>query len=364
MSTRPIRLLLAAIAIAASARAAAAQNLAFSVLADAEGWKTDSGSFLLARNGGDPQALGRLTGWGTWQPTSRLSARVLLEARAATGEAPSLEFQLAELRYARSRALILEGGKILMPVGAFGARRFSNVNPLIAGPDLYNAQYPLGAQLSGAVGIVDYRAALVGEAVTNPRYVVDAAFQPQRDSSLRAAFGLGVSLGPSFRVGTSYTHGPYLGKSVDAQMPAGTTRSDFTETVAGVDARWSRGYVEVHGEYIWSRYEVPTIADPVDGEGMYVELKVTASPRVFVAGRFEINDYAFVLPVNAFFWVGTKRKVIDGEVGLGYRLGSATLIKASYRRDSWPDPDPPGGPAFPDGYALAVQLSHALSFGW
>jgi len=363
MAARAPRVVLAALALAAGARAATAQNLAFTVLADAEGWKTDSGSFLLARNGGDPQALGRLTGWGTWQPTSRLSARLLVEATAASGAAPTHEIQLAELRYARSRTLVLEAGKILMPMGAFGARRFSNVNPLVAAPDLYFAQYPLGAGASGGVGPLDYRAAVVSEAVTNPRYIVDAAFQPTRDTSLRPVLGLGVSLGPSFRLGTSFTRGPYLGSSVDPQLPAGTSRRDFAETIAAVDARWSRGYVELRGEYVWSRYEVPTVADPVDGEGMYLEMKVTASPRVFLAGRFEINDYAFVLPVNPFFWVGTRRKVIDGEIGFGYRLANTTLIKASYRRDSWPDPDPPGL-SFPDGYAFALQLSHALSFGW
>jgi len=363
MAARPLRVVLTVLVLALGARAATAQNLAFAVLADAEGWKTDSGSFLLARNGGDPQAVGRITAWGTWQPTGRLSARVLVEAAAATGAAPTHEFQLAELRYAYSRALVVEAGKILMPVGAFGSRRFSNVNPLIAAPDLYFAQYPLGAVASGAVGPLDYRAAVVSEAVTNPRYIMDAALQPTRDTSLRPVLGLGVSLGPSLRIGTSFTRGPYLGSAVDPQLPAGTSRRDFAETIAGVDARWSRGYVEVRGEYVWSRYEIPTVTDPVDGEGMYVEMKVTASPRIFVAGRFEINDYTFVLPVNPFFWVGTKRKVIDGEIGFGYRLASTTLIKASYRRDSWPDPDPPGL-SFPDGYAFAVQLSHAMSFGW
>jgi hypothetical protein len=43
-------------------------------------------------------------------------------------------------------------------------------------------------------------------------------------------------------------------------------------------------------------------------------------------------------------------------------LGANTLLKASYRRDSWPDPDPPGL-TFPDGYAWAVQISQTIDVG-
>jgi hypothetical protein len=51
--------------------------------------------------------------------------------------------------------------------------------------------------------------------------------------------------------------------------------------------------------------------------------------------------------------------VLDGEVALGYRLTRDFLLKASYRRDHWPEADPPGF-AFPDGHAVAVQASYFL----
>jgi len=46
-----------------------------------------------------------------------------------------------------------------------------------------------------------------------------------------------MSAGPSFHVGASFTHGPYLGRAVDPPMPSGTSRRDYPETIAGVDAR-------------------------------------------------------------------------------------------------------------------------------
>jgi hypothetical protein len=42
---------------------------------------------------------------------------------------------------------------------------------------------------------------------------------------------------------------------------------------------------------------------------------------------------------------------------MGYRFTAATLLKASVRRDHWPEHTIPGAPPFPDGYAVAIQCS-------
>jgi outer membrane receptor protein involved in Fe transport len=98
------------------------------------------------------------------------------------------------------------------------------------------------------------------------------------------------------------------------------------------------------------------------GLAWYGEARVTLSPRVFVAGRFERNRYAFIRPAGTS-WISTDRTQLNGEVGVGYRLGPGTLIKASYRRDYWPGETAPGALAFPDGYAVALQFSHWLDVG-
>ena len=72
--------------------------------------------------------------------------------------------------------------------------------------------------------------------------------------------------------------------------------------------------------------------------------------------RLEKNDYAFVLPINPYFWVAKSVNFYNAEAGIGYRLGADTLVKASYRRDLWTVEDDLK-PILPDGWAIGVQLS-------
>ncbi len=341
------------------ARPVAAQRVALQLLATGEVWETDADSRLLARNEGRPALQSRLDAWGILRPHPAVTLLALAEAEAGrAGEYDSdLKVPQLELRLAFDRAATLSGGRLLHPVGAFGARRFAHTNSLIDAPDTYPTQYPWGVQLSGVVGPLDYRAAVVDAPVYNERYL------PEDGKVLRPAAALGIRTGPDFRFGVSGTVGPYLGEEVDPALPAGSDREDFQQIVIGAEARFSRGHLELWAEGLWNSYEVPTIADPVKGLGGYLEVRVTLTPRFFVAGRFEGNRYAFVLPISPALWIGRARTVLDGEVGAGYRLGRDLLIKASYRRDHWPEESPPGGLQFPDGYAFAFQGSWFVDVG-
>ena len=334
-----------------------AQRVGLLLLGDVEGWDADSGSNLLGRNGGDPYAVGRLSAWLTVRPLAKLDLIAQGIGEAATDDSSFARLEQLEARYALSPAFTLHAGKFLSPVGAFGRRRFSNVNPLIGRPDTYPPSYPWGAMVSGAIGAFDYRLAAVDEPPSDPRYL------PEPDQHLRPTAAIGWRFGAPLRIGLSGMRGPYLGNqdTVRNNLPAGTSHDDFMGTSVGVDAHFSIGYLDAYGEFLWTRYEVPTAGD-VDGRGWYVEAKYTLGPRVFVAARVEANDYVFVLPINQFFWVGSPRLVRDAELGAGYRFGPNTLLKLSYRRDEWPDPDPPGL-SFPDGYAFALQLSHHMDVG-
>ena len=350
-------LTMACVALVLAAAPARAQRVSLLLLGDVEGWDADSGSNLLGRNGGDPFAVGRITGWLTVRPLARLSLMAEGVAEAGSDDSSFARLEQLEARYTFAPALAIHGGKLLSPVGAFGRRRFSNVNPLIGRPDTYPPSYPLGVMVSGTLGAFDYRLAAVDEPPSDPRYL------PAPGQALRPAGAIGLRLGAPLRVGLSGMHGPYLGNqdTVRNNLPAGTSHDDYLGTSVGVEAHFSIGYLDAYGEFLWTRYEVPTAGD-VDGRGWYLEAKYTLSPRIFVAARAEMNDYVFVLPINQFFWVGNPRLVRDAEIGAGYRLGPNTIFKMSYRRDEWPDPDPPGL-SFPDGYAFAIQLSHQLDVG-
>jgi hypothetical protein len=346
----------AAVCLVLGANVAAAQRVSVEALADLETWKTDSGSILLARNHGRVAPQGRVHAWIVLSPTRNLELVSIGEMVAGyvEDERTEIELEMMEGRFTIGRGLVLEAGKIVSPIGKFGIRRFSNVNPLIGEPDLYPTQYPLGVVASGAAGWFDYRGGLVSLPTVNSRY------SPEPGRRLRPAVGAGVRVGPAFHGGLSFTRGPYLGPTSSATLPSGTSWEDFGQTVVAADMRLSLGYVESRLEAAWSSYEVPTLGKSVHGFGWYDETRVTLSPRLFGAARFEHFRYAYVGTFPPNYWIGAETVERNIEVGVGYRLSEPALVKVSYRRDFWPGEPGPGAPPMPDGSAIAVQFSYHL----
>lgn len=324
-------------------------------VADGEAWATDDGSRLLARNDGRPSVLGRLQLWAIAELRPDLAVLALgeLEGGNALEEGHEVGIEQLVLRYARSRSLVIDVGQLVSPVGAFGSRRFSTINPLIGSPDGYPVTYPWGFQIAGAFRQLDYRAALVNLPVTHEGYV------PEPSATLRPAIGAGITPTTGLRFGVSYTRGPYLNRHLGTALLAGEDWKDYRQQVIAFDSRFSRGYLELHGELGLSDYEVPGLGDPVGGIAYYAEAKYTWSPRLFTAARLERNDYPFIRPQGDNTWMAQGVNFYNFEVGAGYRLSPGTTVKVSYRRDRWLV-DEAQKSYLPDGYAFAMQLSQRL----
>jgi hypothetical protein len=350
MTHRPMMGALLLTCIAGSA--AHAQRVAVEAVSSVDAWKTDPGSLLLAQNAGDPALTGQAYLWVAWQPVPRLRIMALgrgyseLEHAGETGA----DLETMSVRWWGSRAFRVEAGKVLMPIGEFGMRRYANVNPLIGEPDTYGDAYPWGASVTGARGRVDYQAGMVTQPAVNLRYT------PVPGSRLRPVLGAGLTLSPSLHVGLGWTHGPYLSGDLSAELPAGSDWQRYQQSVATFDVHFSRGRLDTHAEAAWSSYQVPTVADPVRGLGWYADARITLSPRLFLAARLEHNRYAFVRSFGPGQWVGAATTQMNGEAGLGYHLSRDAMIKATIRKDHWPVHQV-GTTAFPDGYALATQVS-------
>jgi hypothetical protein len=265
------------------------------------------------------------------------------------GANPDPYLDLLELRFLPSRALVIEVGKVLHPVGAFGPRHYSTSNPLIGSPDNYPTQYPWGAQASGVIGRFDYRLA----AISLPLY--HEGYAPAPAHRARPAVGAGVTPATGFRIGVSATVGSYLAPDVADQLPAGPAWHSYDQRVLAGDIRFSRGYLELRGEVARAWYQAPT-AGTLSGDAEYLEIKYTWTPRLFTATRLERNNYPFIRPVQPTFWIGNVVALYNGEVGIGVRLTRNTLAKVSYRKDYW-DVEPENRARFPNGQALAVQFS-------
>ena len=321
---------------------------------DVEGWATDRGSALLAKNEGRPATLARLRLWGAFEPWAGLVAYVQTETEggSATGEPWELELEQAGLRYTHSRALVVDAGIMPHIVGAFSSRRASTRNPLIGEPDGYAAAYPAGARISGKMSYGDYRLGVVSLPLYNERYM------PKPRAAAHFAVGGGLTPTAGVRIGASATHGPWLRDDMDAATLRGQPWHSYDQRVIAFDAELSRGYADFHGELAHAWHEVPGRARMLHGSSWYAELAYAVTPRVFAALRAEENGYPYLRPFGAF-WSANDVRVSNGEVGVGYRVAAKQTLKISYRRDHW-DLAPTAGVLLPDGHSLAVQLTTAF----
>jgi hypothetical protein len=322
---------------------------------DAEAWKTDTGSALLARDHGRASVLGRADIWSAIEP---LRDVVLFgELSAETGAARRLSDDAVRakqfgVRFSPSDALTIEGGRIQQIVGTFASRSLSLRNPLIGTPDGYTLEYPYGVAASGVTHVLDYRAAVVSLPIFHPGYT------PAPTAAARPAVGVGITPFVGFRIGVSGTAGPYLNCNLSSTQLGEREWQAFRQRIAAADVELSRGYFEGHAEFTHSSYDVPG-ANPIVGYNGYLEGKFTFTPRFYLATRVERNDYPFILPTASAQWIAVRSAFSDAELGGGYRPTPTTLLKLSLRADRWTRSLNFGAPQA-NGYALAMQASQAF----
>jgi hypothetical protein len=353
MRRRALLALALTLGVAGSARAQGG-FLAQGVL-DAELWKTDSMSALLARNGGRPGAIGRLGLWAAVEPWRDVVffGQLSAESGAARQEEGS-ELYVTQYgtRWSPSDAFVLEAGKMTHVVGTFQSRSLSFRNPLVGMPDGYSLVYPFGVRVSGSTSVLDWRAAVLSKPLTHDGYTVEPSHAP------RPAVGAGITPITGVRLGVSATVGPYLNRDLAPTLLAGRDWRSYRQRLVAADLQLSRGYFEAFAELAHGSYDVPG-GDPVAGLTWYLESKYTFTPRLYAAVRVERNDYPYIMPFSAVAWTADKSDFTDVEAGAGFRLTPATLVKLSVRADHWvPNPNPFAPQT--SGRAIAMQLSRTF----
>ena len=324
-------------------------------IADFEGWKTDTMSTVLRRNGGDPAGLYRLRMWTAVEPVRAvfLFANAVAEGgggRQFDGPGTTVALEQGGLRLARHRAFVVDAGKMIHPLGAFGARVLSTRNPLIGIPDGYLPVYPLGLMISGVRGKVDYRAAAISLPPTHRDYV------PRPDQLARPLIGFGVTPIAGLRLGMSATEGPYLNGELSASQLNDESWQSYRQRVIAADVQYGFGHFDLRAEFVTASFDVPRNSD-IDGQAGYAEARATLTPRVFVAARGEFNRYPFIRPISETTWVSRRTELRGLEVGGGFRFGANTVMKASVSADNWVVTADNSGFIRPGGKAVALQLS-------
>lgn len=252
--------------------------------------------------------------------------------------------------------LNLNIGYIPSTIGSYAPRTYSDKNPLIGTPLLYNfhsalqpgslginpsvsdllarrdtrssfglpfiydACWNTGAEFYGSSGKIDYSLGLLTGSVGKPT-------QQQMKDIPQVTTHLVYNINPGFKVGLSAFLGPYL---ADKAFPEYGTPSynidakDYLNGGLGYEFYWSGRYLEFFSESFYSYWEYPGLPKLKSTAG-YLEAKYKIQPRWYVAGRFD-----FVEPQEIEVSAGSNEKwdypVKRYEFGVGYKpLRNATV---------------------------------------
>lgn len=260
--------------------------------------------------------------------------------------------------------LKIEAGKFAAPFGNFLPRRFAPQNFVYGYPlyyeqrtgltttrvpatpeELLNARgsggydsgiavisrqaYITGVQFFGQLGKWGYHFGLANGALSNPTNVNESK-RPLLVGRLNVQPAIGLA------IGVSAANGGYLNDtSVKNQNPAAKPEKQ-TQTLAGLDLEYSRGYFVFWGESVWSRWQSPFIADHLDALAFSTELRYKIRPRLFIAARYGRTQFSEIADAQDIDADNERSEPWEYpawrlESALGYHLSRHTLAKAVWQ---------------------------------
>ena len=262
-------------------------------------------------------------------------ARPVVNRRTFDGVWQKQLYQLG-LRYERPGRIgvRLEAGQIPSPIGIAMLENRPDLNPLVTQHSAYYlplpridpeiprvfliaASYPLGAQATVSGRGWDARVAVTDSSPVRGRPFFNANGQPRLHNTLA-----GVGFKPLFglRLGAAVAHGGYA--SVDEVVD--TTRGDRQATMLQFEAEWSFGYTRMAGEVIRSVME--TARRDAVAQGGWLEVTQTLTPRWFLAGRMDAQEFRFQRPQGYL----DKERYKRFETIAGFRLTPDITLRGGY----------------------------------
>jgi hypothetical protein len=252
----------------------------------------------------------------------------------------------------------LHVGLIPSTVGNWGPRTYSDRNPLVGVPLLWNAHTTLnpriaqttveelrttardnrglpvlydncwntGVEAWGQAGPLDWSVAALQGSPTSP--------QRERASDVPTGTArVAWAENPEFVVGVSGWVGPYFTDDSDG-LTSGKPE-DFLNGGAGVDLAWTHRHLEIHGEAFHTRWEHPDLPTLGATSG-YLEAKYKILTRWYAAGR-----WGFVEPTEVtgstgedVQWDYSQRRI---EAGVGFRAARRITVKGVVQANTYPD---------------------------
>jgi len=244
-------------------------------------------------------------------------------------------------------------GLIPNTVGTWGPRTYSNKNPLIGVPLLYNYHTSLrtrtvqtpemifnargtgaiirgapllydtcwngGIEFFGSYGILDWSVAALSGSVSAPR------LQPRKDlPQLTAKAGFFFS--PEFNLTLSAFSGPYFDQYDEAgEKAVSFDVEDYLNSGTGISVNYAHGYLQFNSEAFFAEWEHPNVEN-LEMSGAYGEVKYKLAPQWYAALRGDILRFSKVVLGESVktTWDYPVNRV---EAGIGYNLNRALIIK-------------------------------------
>ena len=276
------------------------------------------------------------------------------------------------------RDLHVQAGKIPNPIGTYPPRTYSDKNPLMGMPLMYQYHTSLRGDfpvpdidrlLSEAgrgqfgvdyiagdggwrgmpivydfcwdVGIVALGSVRPLEFAVGVTNGTPSSSQPGRDNNGdKSIMGrVGIAPVPSLRLGVSASTGAYMPDDAENLLPVGASAERYDQTLFMVDAEWTWDRYELRGEGFHNTWETAFAGD-LEVTGYYVEGKVGFAAGAWVAARYDQLLFDDVTPL-----AGPERPWDDDvtrfEGGLGYRFDRHVIGKVVYQSTKL-DPGPSG----------------------
>jgi hypothetical protein len=262
------------------------------------------------------------------------------------------------------RDLSLEAGKIPWPIGTYAPRTYSDKNPLIGTPLMYQYRTSLSwevpalsvdDQVSRAgtgqflqdwdhhyLPVVDERWWDTGAIVIGSQRPVEYSLgvvqgspgwpSPGPDNTAGATTlgRLGLVPTPGIRVGVSGADGTWMPAWYAIVLPPGKDLRDYHETTLMVDAELARGPLELRGEGANRRWETIRSGN-LDTRTGYVEARWALPQGAWLAARAEALRFGDVTTSAA-----VTRPWDDGvdryEAAVGYRVTQDVRVKLAFQR--------------------------------
>lgn len=301
----------------------------------------------------------------------RLQVFTQLVLRDATG--PYVDGAYLSFTPQPARDLHLTAGKLPWAVGTWAPRSYSNKNPLIGEPLMYQYhssllwyEVPPGADALlanagvGQAGVDYYGGAGRGMAIVDDSYwdvgaTLSGSARPleyalgavsgapgwgstaEDDNSGKSVLGrIGVAPLPGLRLGVSGSWGPYLVQGIGDDLPAGKHVNDYAQELGMADAEVLTGHIELRAEGARNLWQTPTLGALGVTSG-YVEMKLAFTFGGFLAGRWDGLRFADITDSTGArrAWDTNVRRI---ETGVGYRLQRGVTAKAVWQQTRYEQP--------------------------